>query len=413
MAKVLVVGGGVIGAACAWHLLQAGADVAIVDQGTFGSGCSHGNCGLVCPSHVLPLAAPGAIRATLRAMLNPGSPFSIRPRWDPALWGWLLRFARRCRQRDMMASARALHPLLQSSRQLYDELASRPGWDCDWRSDGLLFVFQSRAGFEHHTATAELLQREFGVVVEAWPAQRLAEQEPALKPGLAGAWFYPADAHLRPDLLMRSWRATLTAAGVQLYENTKVQGFVREQGRIVGVAAEGQTLHADDIVVATGAWTPLLTRDLGVRLPIQPGKGYSITMPRPVRCPRWPIIFEEHHVAVTPFAEGYRLGSTMEFAGYDEQMRPARLELLRRAARVYLHEPEAEPTLEEWWGWRPMTYDGLPLIGRLPQHPQVWIAAGHGMLGITLAPATGKLLAELWAGQPPHVDPAPYAVSRF
>ena len=154
-------------------------------------------------------------------------------------------------------------------------------------------------------------------------------------------------------------------------------------------------------------------RHLGCRLPIQPGKGYSITMPRPSLCPRRLLIFEEHRVAVTPLRSGYRLGSTMEFAGYDATLDRRRLDLLRDAARRYLQEPLAEPVQEEWFGWRPMTYDGKPIIDRSPAVSNVVIAAGHNMLGLSMAPATGKLVAELLANRPPHLDPAPYSVRRF
>ena len=159
-------------------------------------------------------------------------------------------------------------------------------------------------------------------------------------------------------------------------------------------------------MVATGAWTPLLNRELGCRVPIQPGKGYSITMPRPALCPTFPLIFEEHRVAVTPFASGYRLGSTMEFAGYDDSLNRSRLAILTDAAKLYLKDPLAEPVEEEWWGWRPMTFDGLPVIDRAPAASNVLIAAGHNMLGLSMATATGKLVAELLAGAKPHIDPA-------
>jgi D-amino-acid dehydrogenase len=166
-------------------------------------------------------------------------------------------------------------------------------------------------------------------------------------------------------------------------------------------------------VVATGAWTPLLKLDLGCRIPIQPGKGYSMTMARPARCPKLPMLFEEHRVGVTPMQSGYRLGSIMEFAGYDPRLNRRRLRLLTEGAKHYLHEPTAEPVVEEWFGWRPMTWDSRPIIGRSPALSNVFLAAGHNMLGLSMAPATGKLIAELANGAAPHVDPAPYSPARF
>jgi D-amino-acid dehydrogenase len=249
------------------------------------------------------------------------------------------------------------------------------------------------------------------------PAKRfdsaqLAELEPALKPGMAGGYLYESDGHLRPDRLMSELRRVLTALGVEIRENAEVIGIVKDNRKAKAVSTKAGEIEADHVVIAAGAWTPLLNEELGCRVPIQPGKGYSLTMPRPALCPTYPLIFEEHRVAVTPFASGYRLGSTMEFAGYDETMNRARLSILTDAAKLYLKDPLAEPFQEEWWGWRPMTFDGLPVIDRAPAARNVLIAAGHNMLGLSMATGTGKLVAELLGARPPHVDPTPYCLNR-
>jgi D-amino-acid dehydrogenase len=411
--KVIVIGGGGIGAACAYFLRRAGWCVTILDRGAFGKGCSHGNCGFICPSHVLPLAEPGAAWKALKAMLHKDSPFYIKPRLDLSLWGWLFRFARRCNRTTMLEDARAIHALLQSSRMLYDTLVKDESLDCEWQTRGLLFVFRTPAEMEHYTATDALLREHFNLGATRYDGDALTALEPALKPGLAGGWHYPDDAHLRPDKLMSSWRRLLEANGVTIRENCDATGFVRANGRATAVVTSAGELPAEAFVVATGALTPLLNKQLGCKIPIQPGKGYSITMSRPARCPTIPLIFHEHRVAVTPMQSGYRLGSTMEFAGYDATLNPARLEILREGARPYLHEPLGPSVEEEWFGWRPMTYDSKPIIDRSPVMANVLIAAGHNMLGMSMAPATGKLVAELLAGCSPHVDPAPYRVSRF
>jgi D-amino-acid dehydrogenase len=410
---VVVVGGGVIGAACAYYLRRSGWTVTVMDQGGIGQGCSHANCGFVCPSHVLPLAAPGAVRAALKALFQRHAPLSIKPRFDPALWAWLYRFARRCNHANMMEAGRAIQALLNSSRRLYDELLKEEAIDCEWQARGLLFVLRSPAAMEHYAQTDRLLSESFGLPAKRFDGDALIALEPALKPGLAGGWLYETDAHLRPDKLMASWRRVLEARGVVVREGCAVRSVVREGGRARAVVtAQGETA-ADAFVFATGALTPLLNEHLGCQVPIQPGKGYSITMPRPARCPSIPLIFEEHRVAVTPMQSGYRLGSTMEFAGYDATLSRRRLDLLREGARHYLHEPYGEPVLEEWFGWRPMTPDGKPIIDRSPTLGNVWIAAGHNMLGLSMAPATGKLVAELLGGEAAHLDPSPYAVARF
>jgi D-amino-acid dehydrogenase len=411
--RVIVVGGGVIGAACAYYLRRAGWAVTVVDSGGFGQGCSHANCGFVCPSHVLPLAAPGAVRDALKALLKPNGPLSIKPRFDPALWGWLFRFARRCNHQDMLRAGHAIQALLNSSRALYQQLMDEEPLDCEWQTRGLLFVFQTRAGLEHYAGTDRLLREHFGVAGRRLDGDELTALEPALKPGLAGGWHYERDAHLRPDRLMASWKNMLEAHGVAVREGCAVEGIRRAGARAAAVVTAQGEMAADAFVFATGALTPLLNRHLGCAIPIQPGKGYSITMPRPARCPALPMLFDEHRVAVTPMRSGYRLGSTMEFAGYDRTIDPRRLELLRAGAWHYLHEPYCEPVEEAWFGWRPMTYDGMPIIDRSPAMDNVLIAAGHNMLGLSMAPATGKLVAELLGGGPPHLDPTPYSVRRF
>jgi D-amino-acid dehydrogenase len=410
---VVVVGGGVIGASCAYYLSRAGWSVTVLDRGEFGKGCSHGNCGFVCPSHVLPLAVPGAVRAALKALVSRNAPFSIKPRLDPALWGWLIRFARRCNVADMMQAGRALQALLNSSRALYDTLMKEEPFDCEWEARGMLVVFLHREAMEHHADTDRLLRESFDMGAERYDGDQLVELEPALKPGLAGGWLYRSDAHLRPDKLMSSWQRVLEARGVTVRERCEATGLVREDGRARAVGIGQGEIGADAVVVATGAWTPMLGEQLGCRVPIQPGKGYSITMRRPAPCPAIPLIFDEHRVAVTPWASGYRLGSTMEFAGYDTSIQPRRLQLLREGAIPYLHEPYCDPVLEEWQGWRPMTSDSKPIIDRSPALANVLIAAGHNMIGVATATATGKLVAEMLSGDRPHINPEPFAVTRF
>lgn len=412
-AETIVVGGGVIGAACAYYLAKSGRRVRLIEQGEFGAGCSHGNCGYICPSHILPLAAPGAIWPAIKALFQRNSAFKIRARFDPTLWSWLIRFAWRCNRHDMLETGRALQAMLNASRTLYGELMQAELADCEWEERGLLFVFQSRAGFDHYAETDELLRHEFGLGATGYDGEQLVKLEPALKPGLGGAWHYETDAHLRPDRLMVAWRRRLEELGVVIQTHCVMQGFERCGKLVTKVRTSQGTLEADAVVIATGAWTPLLAEQLGCAIPIQPGKGYSITMPRPQRCPQIPMIFEEHRVAITPFEAGYRIGSTMEFAGYDAELSAARLSLLRNGADLYLHEPFGDRVLEQWAGWRPMIYDGKPAVGAVPGAENLFVAAGHGMLGISLAPSTGKLMAELLNRQTPHLDPHPFRPSRF
>ncbi len=413
MNHIIIVGCGVIGATCAYYLTKAGQRVTMLDQGRFAGGASHANCGYICPSHVLPLATPGAVGKTMKAMLQPDSPFSVRPGMNFALWGWLLKFARRCNQRDMVQATGAIHALLQSSRPLYDEIIATEKFEVEWETKGLVFVFQTKPALEHYDHTAKMLSDQFGLHADRYDGDALVELEPTLKPGLAGGWRYRGDAHLRPDKLMACWRTWLADHGVAIHEQCKFESFILDQGKVVGVKSNKGDFTGSHVIMATGAWTPMLNDQLQCKVPIQPGKGYSMTMQRPNPCPTIPLIFEEHRVAVTPFQSGYRLGSIMEFAGYDASMNRNRLELLRKAASHYLHVPYAEPVVEEWWGWRPMTYDSIPIIGPVPAYSNVYLATGHSMLGLSMAPGTGKLLTEMILGEKPHVDPEAYRVTRF
>jgi D-amino-acid dehydrogenase len=411
--QIIVVGGGLVGSACAYYLRKAGWNVTIVDKGKFGMGCSHANCGFVSPSHVLPLAMPGAVGRALKAMMSQDSPFYIKPRLNYALWRWLWHFARRCNQRDMLESGRGIQALLNSSRALFDQLIASEAMDCEFEPHGLLFVLQSAHAMEHFADNDRFLRENFGLGARRIDGDAVNDFEPALKPGLSGGWLYENDAHLRPDRLMSAWEIVLQRLGVTIREQCEVNGIVRDAGTARKLATSQGELSAEAFVFATGAWTPLLEKHLGCKVPIQPGKGYSITMPRPAICPKYPMMFEEHRVAVTPMQTGYRLGSTMEFAGYDDTLNQRRLAILKHGATHYLREPYCEPVVEQWFGWRPMTWDSRPIIDRSPALSNVWIAAGHNMLGLSMSPATGKLVAELIGKQSPHLDPAPYSATRF
>jgi D-amino-acid dehydrogenase len=410
---VIVVGGGAIGTACAYCLAKAGCRVTLVDRDRQGAGCSDGNCGLLAYSHVLPLAEPGAVAHALRTIWRSDSPLWIKPRLDPALWSWLVRFALRCRERPMLQSAEALAGLIRSSHALYDELLAEESLDCEWEGRGCLFVYRTPGEMQKYAEIDRLLRERFDTPAVRYDGDAVVGLEPSLKSGLAGGWHYEDDGHLRPERLLSSWRAVLERLGVAIREQCDVRGFAGSGSRAAAAETADGPLEADAFVVATGALTPLLSRHLGCRIPIQPGKGYSITMPRPSLCPAIPIIFQEHKVVATPLRSGYRLGSTMELAGYDETLDPGRLGLLKRAAEVYLREPYAEPVEWEWFGWRPMTYDSLPMLGPSPARENLYIAAGHNMLGLTLAPATGRLIAELITGKTPHLDLRPFSPTRF
>jgi D-amino-acid dehydrogenase len=410
-ADVLILGGGVIGLASAYYLLQAGRSVTVLEQNSVGSGSSHGNCGTLTPSHAMPLATPGVIGDGLRWLLKADAPLRIKPTLDPALLRWLLGFAGRCNWKDFEHALRAKAPLLMRSRALIEELVQRERLDCEFAALGTFSVYRDAAGFEHARALNERVAA-VGIAVETLDGAAMEAREPALKPGVAGALFYPGDAQLRPDRYVAELARSVRAKGGEIVEGACVQDIVRDAARIEKVATSAGDFAGREIVLALGAWTPRLAAQIGLRIPIQPGKGYSITYTRPARSPRIPMTLKERSVCVTAWDSGFRLGSTMEFAGYDATLNRTRLDALRRGAAEYLHEPEGPSVTEEWYGWRPMTPDDLPIIGRARGTDNLVLATGHGMLGVTLSAVTGLLVSEVIAGKP-SCDLAPFAPERF
>lgn len=411
--RVVIVGGGIIGIACAHYLNQSGLHVLVLDRGRIGGECSSGNCGYICPSHVLPLTEPGAIKTALRSLLNPRSPFRVKPRLSPAFWNWMWQFARRCNEQQMITAGRHLKAILDSSLNEYHRIIREEKLACEWTENGLLYVLQTEQGLSEFAETDHFLTEHFGVTARRIEGADLPKFDPALKPNLAGAFHYPGDVSLRPDLLNAAWSNHLRSRGVEFLENCAVQDIVCSNGCVQSIETSRGTQWAEVVIFATGAWSVKLGSVLGCRIPIEPGKGYSVTMPRPKVCPKHPMLFPEHRVGVSPFEQGYRLGSMMEFVGFDTTIPPHRIQQLQDSAEPYLVEPHPAGPRETWYGWRPMTWDSLPIIGRVPQISNAYLATGHNMLGMSLATATGRLISELVMNQTPHIDPQAFSPDRF
>lgn len=411
--KVLIVGGGIIGIACAHYLLRNGFKVTVIDQGSIGGACSYGNCGYVCPSHVLPLTEPAALRVAIKSLFQPDAPFRVKPTLERDVLRWFWEFARRCRHRTMLKAGHHLKAILDASMNEYQYLVKEDSIDCEWKTSGLLYVLQTGKGMHEFAKTDQLLTQEFKVTARRVEGDELQALDPALKPGLAGAFLYEGDTMLRPDRLCLEWKNQLESRGVEFVEQCKALSIERDGQRITSVITSHGPMSCDHFVFAAGAWSSEWGAELGFSIPIQPGKGYSVTMKRPEVCPQYPMLFPEHRVGVTPFDEAYRLGSMMEFVGFDASIPEKRIQQLKRSAEPYLKEPWTQETQETWYGWRPMTWDSLPVIGQAPGIENVFLATGHNMLGLSLAPATGKLLAEMVSNEKTHIDPLPYSPNRF
>ena len=376
-----------------------------------GGGASHGNCGTITPSHAPPLAAPGMVAVGLRWMFTPDAPLYLKPRLDPVLWRWLAHFAARCNASAWRQSTGSRSVILEDSRRRLADWVQRYTLQCEFVEEGLDYVFREQANFDHYAQECELL-RQFGIVSESLDGAAYLRDEPALKPGVVGAVRFPGDARLRPDRYVAELARALRERGGVIEEQCRVDAL-QESADGVDVVTDRGLRHAREVVVALGAWSPQLARGLGLNLPIQPGKGYSITYSRPRLVPRRPMVLKDRSVCVTTWDSGFRLGSTMEFAGYDQTLNATRLAALERGASEYLHEPVGATVQERWYGWRPMTWDDLPILGRAPRHRHTWLATGHGMLGVSMSAASGQLMADLITGKSPAIDPGPYHMERF
>lgn len=408
---VLIIGAGATGLATALALSEAGRQVRVMDAGALGGATSYGNCGTITPSHAPPLAAPGVPMRALRWMLSPQAPLYIPPRVDPQLWRWLARFAARCNQHDWLHSTRGRAALLNDSRQRLTDWVQRYALDCEFAEKGLDYVFRQTANFEQHAAQCQALQ-QLGIATEVIEGGEYQRREPAFNDGVVGAIRFPGDASLRPDRYTAELGRVLRDRGVEIEEYCALLAL-EPLAEGVRVRTSMGERHAGELVLATGAWSPQLVRSLGLRMPIQAGKGYSITGTRPACVPSRPVVLKDRSVFVIAWDGCMRLGGTMEFSGHDCRLNPVRLRALQHAAHEYLQQPLGETVHERWYGWRPMTWDDMPVLGRSPRHAHIWLAAGHGMLGISMSSGSGQLMADLITGQVPAIDPTPYRVERF
>lgn len=393
--KVVVVGGGVIGLSCAYHLARRDARVVVLERERIGAGASWGNAGTVSPGHP-PLNKPGRVAEGLRRLLDPTSPLYIHPSWNPGLWRWLVGFARHCTREHRERAVALMAPLGMRSLRLFDELVREERIECDYRREGYYDVCATEAGLGEAREEAALVVPH-GYRPEVLDGDELRKREPALGPRVLGGVFHPEAASMDPGLFLERFARVIARRGIEIREGVRATSVVVEGGRARGVAfADGAVERADAVVLATGALGLDLARRLGTELPVQPGKGYHRDVPiGPNGAPRLRIscVLNEAAVFCLPLETAVRLAGTMEFSGANLVMRRERLEQLTRAGRLYLPGIGTARPVSEWCGLRPMSVDGVPIVGPLPGVEGVSVATGHGMLGLTLAPVTGELIA--------------------
>ena len=414
--SVIICGGGVIGLSCAYYLAREGWRVTVVERNAEGADtCAHGSAGFVSPSHVIPLAAPGMVWKGLKWMMSSRSPFYIKPRLDGDLmrWGWL--FARACNERHVRRSAPVLRDLCLESRKMFVDWADITGNAFALKTEGLLNLCQTQEGLAHETHGLAALANELGIEAQVLDAAQTAALEPGARLAVVGSVYFPIDAHITPRRLMAALPALLKDMGVKFSWNTSIYGWRAEGGRIAGVSTTAGDLFADEYVLTGGSWSPAMVAGLGLRLPMQAGKGYSLTIEKPRFQLSKALILTERRVAVTPMGETLRFGGTMEISGHSDNVRPERVEQIIAAARAFFPEITAADFagLKPWFGYRPVTPDGLPYIGRLGRYANLATASGHAMLGLTMAPVSGLLIAELLSGRKPSVDLTLLNPNRF
>ncbi len=406
-AEIAIVGAGAIGLCCAVELARAGRSVVVVDRGEAGRGASWGNAGWLTPSRAAPLAQPGHAKKGLNWMLDPESPFYIKPSLSPALALWLLRFVRAGSQKRYLRAMPPIVELCDWSTDAWERFASEAPADFGFQRRGLLMLCESTHELDAALRTAELT-KPMGVPYERWDDARIREAEPCVIGRSAGGIYFPKDAHCEPDLLMLALAAHARSLGVTILEQTEVTGARVEGGAVRALQTAKGEIGADSFVLAAGAWSGAVGKAFGLRIPMRAAKGYSLKFPRAGHHPERSIYLSDRKVAVNPHRETLRIAGTLELVGDDLSVNQRRVNAIIKGARAMLRFAEPQSPPEPWAGLRPCLPDGMPAIGRSPKLDNLWLAIGHQMTGVKSAPATGRLLADLMQSRTPSFDPAPF-----
>lgn len=407
----LIAGGGVIGLCVAYYLSEAGIKVTVLDRDpSRRESCSDQNAGMVVPSHFIPLAAPGVVTQGLKWMLNRKSPFYLRPRLDPKLWTWCWHFLRHANARHVANTRELLRDLSLESRAEFERLADILKFSLVQR--GLVMLCRSPEGLAEESEVAEQAN-SLGIQAEICLPERLRELDPTIEMDVAGGVWFPQDCHLNPSEFLNALRKGIQCNGgtIQTGELTDFQ--IRDGRAQAMTTKDNETVSADHFVIAGGAWSPALAHKLGLSLPMQGGKGYSFTLTKPAERPTLCSLLKEGRVAVTPMGDQLRVAGTMEICGQDLSVDPIRAQGIIESFCEFFpaFQPEHFEGLQPWSGLRPCTPDGLPYIGRVPGLENVTVATGHAMLGLSLGPITGKLIAKSLSHplQEPRLSPARFA----
>lgn len=396
MTKIGILGGGIIGLSSAYYLNRKGHSVTIIDQSDLSDGCSHGNAGMIVPSHFVPLAAPGMISKGLRWMFDSTSPFYVKPRFDKELIKWGYHFYKSATQEHVQKSAPALKEISLLSKSLYREWKQQLPFDFGYDERGLLMLFQTKET-EHEEAETAKMARKYGIEAHILSSSEVQKLEPYVKVNSRGAVYFPGDAHLIPQKLVSHLINYLKDKGVQFQSATTILDFITENQKIKIIKTDKGEFAFDEVIMALGSWSGKVSQQLHLNLPMQAGKGYSFLLDDVAKNVRIPSIFLEARVAVTPMANSLRFGGTMEIGGVNRFINMNRVKGIVDSIPKYYPDMKISMPLKEkvWHGLRPCSPDGLPYIGRSDRFENLIIATGHSMMGLSLGPATGLLVAKI------------------
>ncbi len=412
--KITIIGGGVIGLCSAYYLQEEGYQVTVIERGDITDGCSFGNMGYISPSHFVPLASPGIIQQGLKWMFSSTSPFYIKPRLNLDLIQWGLKFWKSSNAATVAKNAPHLNDLLQLSRSLMTDFKNNLGNQFDMEEKGCLMMCKQQKTLDHEFHLADDAEK-FGLQVVRLDRAGVQALEPEIAVDVAGAVLFKDDCHFHPGKMMLALKAYLDKKGVNFRLHTTVTGFEKSNGRITGIITDQGKLESDEIIVSPGSWMPAIAKMMGIKILLQPGKGYSYTYPKLEKNIHYPAILVDGRCAITPWGRALRIGGTMELSGINNQVLLKRMQGIYDSAKDFYPGLDiAFPPSEQIWnGLRPVSPDGLPYIGRHKEISNVIFAGGHAMLGISMGTGTGKIVTEMIQGKSPRFDLSAFSVERF
>ncbi len=414
MKNITIIGGGIIGLNCAYYLQKEGYAVTVIERGDITNGCSFGNMGYFSPSHFIPLASPGIIAEGLRYMLRSNSSFYIKPRLSLPLMQWAYHFWKNSNASTVAKHAPHLNNILQLSRHLINDIRDEIGNSFLMEEKGCLMMCREEKTLDHEFHLADDAEK-LGLKVERLNKEQVQVLEPDVELNVSGAVLFRDDCHINPEKFMVALKNYLGNKGVQFQLNTTVTCFEKKNDKISAVVTNKGKFECEELVIATGSWLPAVAKMMGVKLLLQPGKGYSYTYDHVEKNIRYPAILIEGRCAMTPWGQQLRIGGTMEISGINETILPKRMKGIYDSVKDFYPglKIDLPPADKIWHGLRPVTPDGLPYIGRLKNFKNVVIAGGHAMMGVSLAPGTGKLVTEIIGRKNTTIDMSAFRVERF